>query len=61
MFVGEADKNIVQHFARVCWLTSQHCEYIFQRRMFETPSIEDKLLFKNVLTLFLQKILISGS
>ena len=44
MFVGEADKNIVQHSARVCWLTSQHSEYIFQSRMFETQSIEDKLL-----------------
>ena len=52
MFVGEADKNIVQHVAHVCWLTFQHSEYIFQRRMFETLNIEDKLLFKYVLTLF---------
>ena len=52
MFLGEADENIVQHFARVCLLTSQHSEYIFQRRMLETLSIEDKLLFKNVLMLF---------
>ena len=44
MFVGEADKNIVQQSARVCWLTSQHSEYIFQRRMFETQIIEYKLL-----------------
>ena len=27
--VGEADENIVQHFARVCWLTSQHSEYSY--------------------------------
>ena len=53
MFVGEADENIVQHSARVCLLTSQHSEYIFQRRMFETPIIEDKLIFsKKFLTLF---------
>ena len=37
-FVGKADENIVQHFSRVCWLTSKHSEYIFQRRMLETLS-----------------------
>ena len=52
MFVGETDENIVQHFARLCWLTSQHNEYIFQRRMLETLSIEDKLLFKRVFNAF---------
>ena len=61
MFVGEADENIVQHFACVYWLTSLHREYIFQRRMFETLSSEEKLLFKYVWTLFLQKNLIYGS
>ena len=48
MFVGEGDEKIVQHFARVCWLTSQHSEYIFQRRILETLSIEDKLHFNKV-------------
>ena len=48
MFVGKADENMVHHFAIVCWLTSQHSEYVFQRRMLETLSIENKLPFKKV-------------
>ena len=52
IIVGKADENIVRHFARVCWLTSQHSEYIFQRRMLVTVTIEDKLLYKKVFNAF---------